>query len=178
MKKVLLPAAVLMFALAGCAAKADKTPTTKAATTTAQSQAQTQPKEPDITIDTRKEVAYLCGAKAQNKLNVMYGLKGNDVVAAQVKYQGALSPVLFRDTKITDSNTFTSESGIIWSAAQSTGATVDKVNGLRLLQPAKQTVNGKEVIVSQVVTGNCKLDKKGTAALAKVAAAAMKKTTK
>lgn len=176
MKNILLPAAVLMLVLTGCAAKADKAPATKAAPT--QPQAQTQPAQPEVRIDTRKEVAYLCGGKAQNKLNVMYGLQGDDVVAAQVKYRNIISPVLFRNAAVTDNNTFTSDSGIVWSAAKATGATVDKVNGLRLLQPAKQVVNGKETIVSQVVTGNCKLDKKATAALAKAAAEAMKKTTK
>lgn len=174
MKKVLFPATILMLALAGCAAKADKTPDTQATPAATQPQVQTQPTE-DITIDTRKpEVAYLCGPRGQNKLNVMYGLKDNEVVVAQVNYQGALSPILYRDVKITDSNTFTSKSGIIWSAAKSDATTVDKVNGLRLLQPAKQKVNGKEVIVSQVVIQNCKLDKKGTDALAKAAAAAKK----
>lgn len=154
MKKVLVPAALLMLALTGCASKAHKTPVAKTTTTVT-----TQSTKTDVQIDGRKEVAYLCGnGSVKNPLRVMYGLQGHNIVAAQVSYQGALSPVLMRDTSDVNYNTFVSPQGITWKAALSNSDTVDRVGAVSLVQPARQIVNGQEQIVSQIVTQNCVID--------------------
>ena len=50
-------------------------------------------------------------------------------------------------------------------ADKATAATVDKVGGNMLTQPGKEVVNGKEMMVDQIVVKYCKLDKKETAKL-------------
>lgn len=164
MKTLLIPAAALMLALTGCAAKGDATPQTTASTEAPASTAAT-PAQPVTSIDGKKEVAYRCGAKANETVRVMYGFQGNEVVAAQVLYKQQASPVLYRDRSQQDSNSFTSESGIRWVADKATAATVDKVGGNMLSQPGKEVVNGQETMVDQIVVKYCKLDKKETAKL-------------
>ncbi|PIT52453.1 hypothetical protein [Snodgrassella alvi] len=156
MKKVLVPAVMLMLALTGCASKSHhKAPVTQSTTTTTTTAATTA----DVQIDGRKEVSYLCGTgNARNSLRVMYGLQGQNVVAAQVNYQGKLSPVMMRDSRDVNYNTFVSPEGITWKTAIATSDTVDKVDALGLVQPSKQIVNGQERIVPQIVTQNCVVD--------------------
>ena len=146
MKKVLVPAALLMLALTGCASKSHKTPVAKTTTTVT-----TQSTTTDVQIDGGN-------GSVKNPLRVMYGLQGQNIVAAQVSYQGALSPVLMRDTSDVNYNTFVSPQGITWKAALSNSDTVDRVGAVSLVQPARQIVNGQEQIVSQIVTQNCVID--------------------
>lgn len=154
MKKILVPAALLMLVLTGCASKTQKVPVAETTTTVT-----TQSTSTDVQIDGKKEVAYLCGTGSiKNPLRVMYGFQGQNVVAAQVNYQGALSPVMMRDVNDVSYNTFVSPEGISWQAALATKDTVDKVGAIRLVQPSKQNVNGKEQIIGQVVTQNCVID--------------------
>lgn len=123
-------------------------------------------------LDGKKEVAYKCGNKGQNSLNVMYGFKNGKVVVAQVKYQDKVSPNLLRVVDDKDQNVFTSQ-GISWIADKATAANVDKVNGNMLTQEGVETVNGQQQQVSQIVTKYCMLDKAATAKLNKA-----KKSTK
>lgn len=162
MKKVLVPAVMLMLALTGCASKHHhKAPVAQSTTTTT-----TTASTDNVQIDARKEVSYLCGTgNAKNSLRVMYGLQGQNVVAAQVNYQGKLSPVMIRDARDVNYNTFVSPEGITWKTALATSDTVDTVGALGLVQPSKQVVNGQERIVPQIVTQNCVVDN-GTVAAA------------
>lgn len=165
MKTLLIPAAALMLALTGCAAKDDAAPQTTASTETPAAAA-AAPAQPAASIDGKKEVAYRCGAKNNDPLRVMYGFQGDNVVAAQVMYKEQASPILYRDASQQDSNVFTApQSGITWIADSATAATVDKVNGNMLTQAGTETVNGKQMEVSQIVTKYCKLDKKETVKL-------------
>lgn len=152
MKKVLVPAVLLMLAVTGCASKHHhKAPSAQVAVPAATTA--------NVQIDARKEVAYLCGTgAAKNRLIVMYGLQGQNVVAAQVNYQGRLSPVMMRDARDVNYNTFVSPEGITWKTAIANSDTVDKVGALGLLQPSKQVINGQEKIVPQIVTQNCVID--------------------
>ncbi|WP_239325981.1 hypothetical protein [Snodgrassella gandavensis] len=174
MKKVLVPAVMLMLALTGCASKHHhKAPVTQSTTTT------TTATTADVQIDGRKEVSYLCGTgNARNSLRVMYGLQGQNVVAAQVNYMGKLSPVMMRDARDVNYNTFVSPEGIAWKTALATSDTVDTVDALGLLQPSKQVVNGQERIVPQIVTQNCVVDNGtiGTVASAPVKTKTVKTT--
>lgn len=128
------------------------------------------PKTVEVTsLDSTKEVAYKCGAaKAKQPLTVMYGIKGGQVVAAQVKYQNKLSPNLFRVIGADDRNIFAGN-GITWVADKANPANLDKVNGNMLTQEAIETVNGKQHQVSQIVTRFCVIDKAATAKLNKKA---------
>lgn len=128
------------------------------------------PKTVEVTsLDSTKEVAYKCGpAKAKQPLTVMYGIKGKEVVAAQVKYQNKLSPHLFRAVGNDDKNIFAGN-GITWTADKANASNVDKVNGGILTQEAIETVNGKQQQVSQIVTRFCVIDKAATAKLNKKA---------
>lgn len=156
MKKVLIPAAMLMLALTGCASKSHhhRTPVAKTTTTVT-----TQSTTTDVQIDGKQEVAYLCGAgSVKNPLRVMYGFQGQNVVAAQVNYQGALSPVMMRDNSDVNYNTFVSPQGISWKTGLATKDTVDRVNAVGLVQPARQVINGQEQIAPQIVTQNCIID--------------------
>ncbi|WP_373754252.1 hypothetical protein [Neisseria weixii] len=178
--KTLAPAALLLALVTGCAST-NKTenpqPTTAAVApvpaqaSAAQTEAPAEPQQPKTrtvtSIDGKKEVAYKCGDKGQNRLTVMYGLQGNDVVVAQVKYQDKLSPNLFLlEEGSDDRNAFTAN-GITWSAAKANAANVDKVDGNMLTQEGVTTVNGQQQQVTQIVTKYCKLDKAATAKLAK-----------
>ena len=159
MKKVLISAAALMLALTGCAAKGDQAPNT-AASASAPTQA-SQPQRESITVDSAKAVAYACGPQGKEKINVQYGIKGNDIVVAIVNFRNQNSPLLKRDTTDAQHTTFTGE-GIMWSANKATPATITQVNAGGLAQMGQ---DGKP----QVLANACKIDKKATAALAKAA---------
>lgn len=170
--KTLVPAVLMVTALGACSTfgkkdepKAEPAPATQAAAP--QPAAPEQPKTLTVdSIDGKKEVAYKCGDKGQNKLNVMYGFKGNDVVVAQVKYQDKLSPNLLRIVDDNDQNSFFGN-GIRWSAGKADAATVDQVDGNMLTQEGVEVVNGQQTPVSQIVTKYCVLDKAATAKLNK-----------
>ena len=181
--KALIPATLLLALLTGCStfgkkaeaetqqpAAAEAPAAAPASAPAAAAPAAPQPKTRTIdSIDGKKEVAYKCGDKGQNPLTVMYGLQGKDVVVAQVKYQDKLSPNLFLlEEGSDDQNVFTAN-GITWVAAKANAANVDKVDGNMLTQEGVTTVNGEQKQVSQIVTKYCKLDKAGTAKLAKAA---------
>ena len=51
----------------------------------------------ELSIDNKIEVAYSCTIdKKTVSMTVMYGIKGNDIIVAQVKVGGNISPGLFR----------------------------------------------------------------------------------
>ena len=175
--KALIPATLLLALLTGCStfgkkaeAETQQPAAAEASAPAAAAPAAPQPKTRAVdSIDGKKEVAYKCGDKGQNPLTVMYGLQGKDVVVAQVKYQDKLSPNLFLlEEGSDDQNVFTAN-GITWVAAKANAANVDKVDGNMLTQEGVTTVNGEQKQVSQIVTKYCKLDKAGTAKLAKAA---------
>lgn len=184
--KVLAPAVLLMASLTACSSfgkkdepKTEPAPAAASAPAAAAPAAQPQTVTVD-SIDGKKEVAYSCGDKGQNKLRVMYGFKGNDVVVAQVFFQEKLSPNLMRVTTDNDQNSFFGN-GITWTAGKADAANVDKVDGNMLTQEAVETVNGKQMQTSQIVTKSCVLDKAATAKLNKAEApakAAKSKKTK
>ena len=178
--KALIPAALLLALLTGCASTgkteaetqqpaAEAPAAAPASTPAAAAPAAPQPKTRAVdSIDGKKEVAYKCGHKGQSPLTVMYGFKDGQVVIAQVKYQEKLSPGLLRVLDDKDQSTFTAN-GITWTADKATPANVDKVNGNMLSQEAIKTVSGQQQQVSQIVTKYCTLDKAATAKLAKEA---------
>lgn len=150
-----------MLALTGCASHGDKKPKTQATTTVTQAP-QVNPNTP---VDGQKVIAYTCGANGATKLAVLYGFNGEDIVRAQVQLQDKISPVLLRNLNDTAHNSFVSNEGITWVTPLATRTSVDQTAGTALVQPAQQTVNGKTVIVPQVVTQNCQPDAQATAAL-------------
>lgn len=163
--KLIVPAAALMMAITGCSST-NSPVQAKPQTQVAEQKAPAQQQAATITVDAVKEVAYKCGIKGNDALRVQYGLSGNNVVAAQVLFQGKASPVLPRVTDDQESNTF-SLNGISWTAEKATSATVDKVDGNMLTQEAVEVINNQKMPVSQIVTKYCKLDKATTAKLAK-----------
>ncbi|MBF0803476.1 MULTISPECIES: hypothetical protein [unclassified Neisseria] len=176
--KIIVPALAAATALSACGMFGkDKPKAQPAPAPVAQQQQQQVPQvqAPQTvqvdSIDGKKEVAYKCGNKGQNPLNVMYGFKNGEVVVAQVKYQNRLSPGLMRVVGNDDQNIFAG-GGITWAAGKATAANVDKVDGNMLTQEAVETVNGRQQQVSQIVTRSCLLDKAGTAKLNKAAAPA------
>lgn len=175
--KTLVPAAVMLAALSACSSFKKDEQKTEAAPAPAAASAPAAPAQPQTvtvdSIDGKKEVAYKCGDKGQNKLNVMYGFKGNDVVVAQVKFQDKLSPNLLRVVDDKDQNSFFGN-GIHWSAGKADAANVDKVDGNMLTQSGVQTVNGQQTQTDQIVTKYCVLDKAATAKLNKADAPAKK----
>ncbi|WP_373706674.1 hypothetical protein [Neisseria dentiae] len=174
--KTIVPALAMVTALSACGMFGkDKPKAQPAPAPAAQQQQAPQAQGPQTvqvdSIDGKKEVAYKCGDKGQNPLNVMYGFKNGEVVVAQVKYQDKVSPGLFRVVGNEDQNIFAG-GGITWSASKATAANVDKVDGNMLTQAAVETVNGQQQQVSQIVTRGCVLDKAATAKLNKAAAPA------
>ncbi|KLT72502.1 hypothetical protein PL75_08145 [Neisseria arctica] len=168
--KFVVPAAIVAL-LSACSSmggsSAEKASAAQPTATVQAPATQTQSAPVATKVDSVKEVAYACGAKGADKLRVTYGMSGNEVVVAQALFQGKASPVLPRVADETDSNSNVfSSNGITWTADQATAANVDQVDGNMLTQQAVQTVNGKQVQVSQIVARYCKLDKVATAKLA------------
>ena len=159
MKKVFVPAVLLMLGLTGCASKNHHNAPAVQTPAPASTAVSAVPDRNTTNIDGKKEVFYLCGTgAAKTRLSAMYGLQGQNVVAAQVEYQGRLSPVMMRDPRDVNYNTFVSPEGITWRTAIATSDTVDKVGALGLLQPVKRVVNGVENFDPQIVTQNCVVD--------------------
>ncbi|WP_037586425.1 hypothetical protein [Stenoxybacter acetivorans] len=178
MKKILF-SSLAVLALSACAVHGNKPVVDQAASV---------PEE--IVVDTAKTLAYNCGEQGRDKLEVVYGIKDNDLVVAIVTFQNQKSPLLLRDKSITDTNTYVSAAtGIAWYTQPASVATLETAKGLRLTQPqidkevdATGSIDnkGNEVIeetkttavIPQIVTAECKLDKKATAALQAQAEAA------
>ena len=187
--KLIVPAVLAAVALTACSSGSKAKPETKAAPTAQQqtqaqaqqTQAQAQQAQAPVpntlkvdSIDGTKEVHYKCGKDGKEPLSVMYGFKGNEVVAAQVKYKGQLTENLFRITDSSkDVNAFWG-GNVAWVAEAATAANVDKVDGNMLTVRGTTEVNGKQEVVDQIVTRFCALDK-GAKAAAKPAAKKAKK---
>lgn len=187
--KLIVPAVLAAVALTACSSGSKAKPETKAAPTAQQqtqaqaqqAQAQAQQAQAPVpntlkvdSIDGTKEVHYKCGKDGKEPLSVMYGFKGNEVVAAQVKYKGQLTENLFRITDSSkDVNAFWG-GNVAWVAEAATAANVDKVDGNMLTIRGTTEVNGKQEVVDQIVTRFCALDK-GAKAAAKPAAKKVKK---
>lgn len=187
--KLIVPAVLAAVALTACSSGSKAKPETKAAPTAQQqtqaqaqqAQAQAQQAQAPVpntlkvdSIDGTKEVHYKCGKDGKEPLSVMYGFKGNEVVAAQVKYKGQLTENLFRITDSSkDVNAFWG-GNVAWIAEAATAANVDKVDGNMLTIRGTTEVNGKQEVVDQIVTRFCALDK-GAKAAAKPAAKKAKK---
>lgn len=152
--KLVLTALAATAALTACGTTAKK-PAPAAASKAAATPASTAPAEPATvnvdSIDGRKEVAYQCG---NDKLNVMYGFKGNDVVIAQAKYNNELTSGLRRVVGVSGQNAFWGDN-VAWITQPATAANVDKVNGLALTVRQTANVNGKPEVVDSVVVKNC-----------------------
>lgn len=180
--KLIVPAVLAAVALTACSSGSKAKPEAKAAPTAQQqTQAQAQQAQAPVpntlkvdSIDGTKEVQYKCGKDGKEPLSVMYGFKGNEVVAAQVKYKGQVTENLFRITDSSkDVNAFWG-GNVAWVAEAATAANVDKVDGNMLTIRGTTEVNGKQEVVDQIVTRFCALDK-GAKAAAKPAAKKVKK---
>ena len=180
--KLIVPAVLAAVALTACSSGSKAKPEAKAAPTAQQqTQAQAQQAQAPVpntlkvdSIDGTKEVHYKCGKDGKEPLSVMYGFKGNEVVAAQVKYKGQVTENLFRITDSSkDVNAFWG-GNVAWIAEAATAANVDKVDGNMLTIRGTTEVNGKQEVVDQIITRFCALDK-GAKAAAKPAAKKVKK---
>lgn len=176
--KLIAPALLAAFALSACGTmdklkkKKDEPAPAAQASAPAPQQAPAAPPTVKVdSIDSSKEVAYKCGQHGKEQLNVMYGIKGGEVVVAQVKFKNQLTPNLFRVTGTNDQNVFWGE-GITWVAGQANAANVDKVDGNMLFVRGETTVNGNQEVVDQIAAKYCVLDKAATAKLNKPAAKA------
>lgn len=147
-------------------ASAQTQPEQKAASST-QAESLAGPKTLTVdSIDAKKEVAYKCGTNGKEKLTVMYGIKDNQLVVAQVKYKNELTPNLFRVADVADQNIFWGDR-IAWRADKASPDNVDKVNGNMLTIRGTTEVDGSTEVVDQIVTKGCILDKSATARLNK-----------
>lgn len=172
--KLVLTALAAATALTACGTSAKKPAAAASAQTAAapaKNAASSLPEPPTVNVeqtDGNKEVAYQCG---NDKLNVMYGFKGNDVVIAQAKYNNELTSGLRRVIGVNDQNAFWGDN-VAWITQPATAANVDKVNGLALTVRHTADINGKPEVVDGVVVKNCVPIK---AAAAKAPAKAKKK---
>ncbi|ULJ69611.1 hypothetical protein MIS45_01735 [Wielerella bovis] len=120
-------------------------------------------------IDRTKEVAYTCqisvNGKVQNQnITAMYGIKGDQVVVAQLKIGEAITPGMWRDS-FPVMNRFVSQDESVkttmWTASPADANNVDKVDG------GKFSVANTAGAAHSIVLENCKLDKTATAKLAR-----------
>ena len=119
-------------------------------------------------IDSKKEVAYTCqiergGKKQSIKATAMYGIKGSDIIVAQVKINGVITPGMWRDTSFTLMNRFISsdpaERETVWTTMPADAANLAKVDGGKL-SVAEQTGAQQSIVLD-----DCKLDASATARL-------------
>ena len=119
-------------------------------------------------IDRTQEVAYTCqiergGKKQSIKATAMYGIKGNDIIVAQVKITGVITPGMWRDTSFTLMNRFISsdpaERETVWTTMPADAANLAKVDGGKL-SVAEQTGAQQSIVLD-----DCKLDASATARL-------------
>lgn len=180
--KLWVPAVMMAAVLSACGsigkdkpdARPAPAPQAPAAAPAANAPAEPQTLKVD-SIDSAKEVAYKCDTNGKPEaLTVMYGVKSNEIVAAQVRYKNELTPNLFRVPAITSQNAFWG-GNVGWIAEKATVANVDKVNGGMLTLRGTTQVNGTAQVVDQIVTKGCVLDKAATARLNKAAAGKAKK---
>lgn len=126
--------------------------------------AETTARSTDNTIDRRVEVAYTCqgGDNQTVPLTAMYGIKENDVIVAQVKLGGQISPGMWR---VADAllNRFISQDDTahttMWTTLPATADNLTQVNG-GILSFAEDENSPHTIIVE-----NCRLDKVATAKL-------------
>ena len=121
-------------------------------------------------IDRTQEVAYTCqiergGKKQSIKATAMYGIKGSDIIVAQVKINGVITPGMWRDTSFTLMNRFISsdpaERETVWTTMPADASKLAQVDG------GKLSVADKAGAPQSVVADNCRLDKAATAKLNK-----------
>lgn len=116
-------------------------------------------------IDSTQEIAYSCqsGNKQKVALTAMYGIKNNEVVVAQVKLGGQISPGMWRVREDTLLNRFVSQEETarptMWTTMPATAAQLGEVDGGKLSYAAGN--NEAQTIIVE----NCKLDKAATAKL-------------
>ncbi len=118
---------------------------------------------PELSIDSKVEVAYNCqiqenGKKRSQPITVMYGVKNGEAIVAQAKVNNEISTGLFR---VADPllNRFVSESAeqTMWTAMPAKAADLRKVDGGKL--------SVKRGNVHAVIAESCKLDQAATAKL-------------
>ena len=122
--------------------------------------------KPQLQFDQVKHVAYQCGSKGEQKLHVLYGITGQELVAAQVMYgPKKRTPVLLRDLRVAkDSGVSFVSGGIVWNIDDSaTVANIDKVDGNMLTVAGTDIVNGEKTAVNNIVAKYCVLDKEAMA---------------
>ena len=121
-------------------------------------------------IDRTQEVAYTCqiergGKKQSIKATAMYGIKGSDIIVAQVKINGVITPGMWRDTSFTLMNRFISsdpaERETVWTTMPADASKLTQVDG------GKLSVAEKAGAQQSVIADNCRLDKAATAKLNK-----------
>lgn len=118
----------------------------------------------ELTIDSKKEVAYTCNLDGHRvKINAMYGIKDGEVVVAQLKVDGNISPGLFRiedPSRVLNRFMSASDDGTMWTTMPANGEMIDKVDGGTLSVRNNQKSN-------TVLLDKCALDKSMTAKLKK-----------
>lgn len=118
----------------------------------------------NVQLTGKKEAAYTCqgGNKQKVKLTAMYGLQGKDVVVAQVKINGQISPGMWR-VEDAAANRFVSQDETaretMWTTKPADAANVTRVDGGSLSYAAEN--GGTHTLIVE----NCKLDKAATARL-------------
>ena len=119
-------------------------------------------------IDRTQEVAYTCqiergGKKQSIKATAMYGIKGNDIIVAQVKINGVITPGMWRDTSFKLLNRFISndpaERTTMWTTMPADASKLAQVDG------GKLSVAEKTGAQQSIVLDDCKLDASATARL-------------
>ena len=115
----------------------------------------------ETTIDRTVEVAYQCKIDEQTRLplTAMYGIKGNNVVVAQVKLNGVISPGMWRINNIL-MNTFVSTDPqslpTMWTTLPANADNLTEVNG------GKLSYAEKEGMAHTIIVEDCQLDKAAT----------------
>lgn len=115
----------------------------------------------EATVDRTIEVAYQCQINDQTRLplTAMYGIKGDNVVAAQVKLSGVVSPGMWRSNNIL-MNTFISneeqERQTMWTTLPADANNITEVDG------GKLSYAEKAGMAHTIIVENCQLDKAAT----------------
>lgn len=157
MKKSLM-CTVALLALAGCAS--NNAPTEQASSDQTPAVAGMQLAQVD-NIDKTIEVAYTCEAlSGVQKIGVMYGVKDNTLVVAQVKVGNELSPGLHRilnDAQGDKQNSYYGN-GLTWTTGKATPANAGKTNGHMLTQAKALDANGQPVGAQDVLLKSCRVN--------------------
>lgn len=118
----------------------------------------------ELSIDSKKEVGYTCNLDGHRvKINAMYGIKDGEVVVAQLKVNGNISPGLFRvedPNRLLNRFMSASDDGTMWTTMPANGEMIDKVNGGILSVRNNQKSN-------TILLDKCVLDKPMTTKLNK-----------